>query len=286
MAKISKEQERIEKIYDALENLLIPIDKANFNVDTYRKSFRSLAKKYHPDVCKLPDAKELFEVIQKSQDLLIDEDEFILKNVDNILAYEKFIKEEEIKDNKDDMYSKENRKKLLEGISSMKVEGAKNIENKIRQYLKVQQDFLNYDIKKWRIYLPILEEKLLEKTNKIEDDIAFLNRKIRSASSLEQKDLTSLKEAKTNAKNIMLKTVKKQIEIKNAEFKEKSERLMTLLSLCENFNQNNPDVFLNFKNFYENLEKEYEYLLKKETNNNKEYDVVSKLDDIKLGISR
>lgn len=285
MAIISKEQERIEKIYDALENLLIPIDKANFNVDTYRKSFRSLAKKYHPDVCKLPDAKELFETIQKAQDLLINEDEFILRNTDNIVAYEKFIKEEEVKANKDNMYAKENRKKLLNGISSMKVEGTKNIENKIRQYLKAQQEYLNYDIKQWHIYLPILEEKTLEITNKIENDIAFLDRKIKSASNSEKEHLTLLKESKTKAKNIMIKTVKKQIEVKNAEFAEKSEKLMTLLRLCENFNQDNPDVFFNFKNFYENLEKEYEYLLNKELNN-KEYDVVSKLNDISLGIGR
>lgn len=41
--------------------------------DEIRKAYRSLAKKYHPDICKEPDAEEKFKEVQEAYDVLSDE---------------------------------------------------------------------------------------------------------------------------------------------------------------------------------------------------------------------
>ena len=41
--------------------------------DEIRKAYRSLAKKYHPDICKEPDAEETFKEVQEAYDVLSDQ---------------------------------------------------------------------------------------------------------------------------------------------------------------------------------------------------------------------
>ena len=44
----------------------------NASDDEIKKAYRSLAKKYHPDVCKEPDAEEKFKEVQEAYDVLSD----------------------------------------------------------------------------------------------------------------------------------------------------------------------------------------------------------------------
>lgn len=41
--------------------------------DEIKKAYRQLAKKYHPDICKEPDAEEKFKEVQEAYDVLSDE---------------------------------------------------------------------------------------------------------------------------------------------------------------------------------------------------------------------
>lgn len=41
--------------------------------DEIKKAYRGLAKKYHPDICKEPDAEEKFKEVQEAYDVLSDE---------------------------------------------------------------------------------------------------------------------------------------------------------------------------------------------------------------------
>lgn len=45
----------------------------NATQDEIKKAYRSLAKKYHPDVCKEPDAETKFKEVQEAYDVLSDE---------------------------------------------------------------------------------------------------------------------------------------------------------------------------------------------------------------------
>lgn len=44
----------------------------NATEDEIKRAYRSLAKKYHPDVCKEPDAEEKFKEVQEAYDVLSD----------------------------------------------------------------------------------------------------------------------------------------------------------------------------------------------------------------------
>ena len=46
----------------------------NATQDEIKKAFRSLSKKYHPDVCKEPDAEEKFKEINEAYNVLNDKE--------------------------------------------------------------------------------------------------------------------------------------------------------------------------------------------------------------------
>ena len=46
----------------------------NATQDEIKSAFRKLAKKYHPDVCKEPDAEAKFKEVQEAYAVLSDED--------------------------------------------------------------------------------------------------------------------------------------------------------------------------------------------------------------------
>ena len=48
----------------------------NATQDEIKSAFRKLAKKYHPDVCKEPDAEAKFKEVQEAYAVLSDEDRF------------------------------------------------------------------------------------------------------------------------------------------------------------------------------------------------------------------
>ena len=45
----------------------------NATDDEIKSAFRKLAKKYHPDVCKEPDAEAKFKEVQEAYDILYDD---------------------------------------------------------------------------------------------------------------------------------------------------------------------------------------------------------------------
>ena len=46
----------------------------NATDDEIKSAFRKLAKKYHPDVCKEPDAEAKFKEVQEAYAILSDKD--------------------------------------------------------------------------------------------------------------------------------------------------------------------------------------------------------------------
>lgn len=286
MAKISLLQIKVEEIYDSLENLVITIDN-NISEDNIKKSYRLLARKYHPDYYKGTDGSQIFNIIQKSYDFLMGNKDFIKKNLNLIIKYDEFLKKEEYKLNPD-----KNSKSLLRAIErkrilEIRVKTAANVEQKVKIWLDREINWLEEDKVEWEeIYLPILKNSVANIDKELNTKINLLKDKIDSCGNdiVKQKKYKEDLEIEIETRDLFLDNVKAQIVIKNNEFAEKGKKLKELEFISNDINIGGEYIFYYFYDFYDSLICEYDRMFEIEDiqNNCK---IVSELTDEKLNIN-
>lgn len=287
MTQISSTQLKIEMIYDYLENLLIPINE-QISEEEIKIAYRNLAKKYHPDYYKAEDNNQIFDIIQKSYDYLIDNIDYIEEKKSLIIKYDTFLKEEEKRINpkgKNLFGIKTDERNRINNIS---VKGAKNVENKIKLWLSREFEWLAEEKAEWEnIYIPILKNEVTQINNKLNEDIDFLNQQIdiNQSNKTKQSELIESRSIKKATQEEFLFEVKEQIKIKTLHLEQREMKLKELDFISNDINMDEPNLFALFAEAYFAVIKNYFVeIINKDKKNS--FEIVSILCDEDLKIRK
>jgi len=277
MAKITKTQLRLEKIYDALEDLLIE-DKREINKNEIRVAYRELAKKYHPDRNNSEDGKKVFIIVQKAYDFLMDNIEYIEKNLGALNKYQDFA-EENLSQVSD---KKEQRIKEVERLLAIKPRNNNELSLKIFDWIAKEKNWLNEEKEQWELYVPILKDELKFIIEEMDHEIEAIDKEI-SKGGPDIEELKKIKKIKTTSKDILMKEISSQAKIKVKEFEAREKKLKEFEFICSDLSASSNKVFDNLFSYY--------YSIIKEFRNDIIYtgagvDVVSELNDSDLGITK
>ncbi len=277
MAKITKTQLRLEKIYDALEDLLIE-DKREINKNEIRVAYRELAKKYHPDRNNSEDGKKVFIIVQKAYDFLMDNIEYIEKNLGALNKYQDFA-EENLSQVSD---KKEQRIKEVERLLAIKPRNNNELSLKIFDWIAKEKNWLNEEKEQWELYVPILKDELKFIIEEIDHEIEAIDKEI-SKGGPDIEELKKIKKIKTTSKDILMEEISSQAKIKVKEFEAREKKLKEFEFICSDLSASSNKVFDNLFSYY--------YSIIKEFRNDIIYtgagvDVVSELNDSDLGITK
>jgi len=277
MAKITKTQLRLEKIYDALEDLLIE-DKREINKNEIRIAYRELAKKYHPDRNNSEDGKKVFIIVQKAYDFLMDNIEYIEKNLGALNKYQDFA-EENLSQVSD---KKEQRIKEVERLLAIKPRNNNELSLKIFDWIAKEKNWLNEEKEQWELYVPILKDELKFIIEEMDHEIEAIDKEI-SKGGPDIEELKKIKKIKTTSKDILMEEISSQAKIKVKEFEAREKKLKEFEFICSDLSASSNKVFDNLFSYY--------YSIIKEFRNDIIYtgagvDVVSELNDSDLGITK
>lgn len=277
MSKITKTQLRLEKIYDALEDLLIE-HKREINKNEIRVAYRELAKKYHPDRNNSEDGKKIFIIVQKAYDFLMDNVEYIENNLGALNKYQDFA-EENLSQVID---KKEQRIKEVERLLAIKPRNNNELSLKILNWIAKEKNWLNEDKEQWELYLPILKDELKFIIEEIDQEIEKLDQEI-SKGGPNIEELKKTKKVKTTSKDILMEEISSQAKIRVKEFEAREKKLKEFEFICSDLRATSNKVFDNLFSYY--------YSIIKEFRNDIIYtgagvDVVSELNDSDLGITK
>ncbi|HHU59683.1 TPA: J domain-containing protein [bacterium] len=277
MAKITKTQLRLEKIYDALEDLLIE-DKREINKNEIRVAYRELAKKYHPDRNNSEDGKKVFIIVQKAYDFLMDNIEYIEKNLGALNKYQDFA-EENLSQVSD---KKEQRIKEVERLLAIKPRNNNELSLKIFDWIAKEKNWLNEEKEQWELYVPILKDELKFIIEEMDHEIEAIDKEI-SKGGPDIEELKKIKKIKTTSKDILMEEISSQAKIKVKEFEAREKKLKEFEFICSDLSASSNKVFDNLFSYY--------YSIIKEFRNDIIYtgagvDVVSELNDSDLGITK
>lgn len=277
MDKITKTQLRLEKIYDALEDLLIE-DKREINKNEIRVAYRELAKKYHPDRNNSEDGKKVFIIVQKAYDFLMDNIEYIEKNLGALNKYQDFA-EENLSQVSD---KKEQRIKEVERLLAIKPRNNNELSLKIFDWIAKEKNWLNEEKEQWELYVPILKDELKFIIEEMDHEIEAIDKEI-SKGGPDIEELKKIKKIKTTSKDILMEEISSQAKIKVKEFEAREKKLKEFEFICSDLSASSNKVFDNLFSYY--------YSIIKEFRNDIIYtgagvDVVSELNDSDLGITK
>ena len=277
MAKITKTQLRLEKIYDALEDLLIE-DKREINKNEIRVAYRELAKKYHPDRNNSEDGMKVFIIVQKAYDFLMDNIEYIEKNLGALNKYQDFA-EENLSQVSD---KKEQRIKEVERLLAIKPRNNNELSLKIFDWIAKEKNWLNEEKEQWELYVPILKDELKFIIEEMDHEIEAIDKEI-SKGGPDIEELKKIKKIKTTSKDILMEEISSQAKIKVKEFEAREKKLKEFEFICSDLSASSNKVFDNLFSYY--------YSIIKEFRNDIIYtgagvDVVSELNDSDLGITK